>query len=65
MLPLVHIIDASAFSPAPTDAPASVDGRALSATEASVWWLPLPQGTIDGYQVSGNICESHISDIKK
>ncbi|XP_042267898.1 contactin-1a-like isoform X2 [Thunnus maccoyii] len=35
----------------PSDAPASVDGRALSATEAIVWWLPLSQSNIDGYQV--------------
>lgn len=37
---------------APSDAPASVDGKALSATEAIVWWLPLSQSNIDGYQVS-------------
>lgn len=36
---------------APSEAPASVDGRALSATEAIVWWIPLSQGNIDGYQV--------------
>ncbi|XP_059191036.1 contactin-1a-like [Centropristis striata] len=36
---------------APSEAPVSVDSRALSATEAIVWWLPLPQGNIDGYQV--------------
>ncbi|XP_034542149.1 contactin-1a-like isoform X2 [Notolabrus celidotus] len=36
---------------APSEAPVSVDGRALSATEAFVWWLPLPQSNIDGYQV--------------
>uniref|UniRef100_A0A665X6Y1 Contactin-1a-like n=1 Tax=Echeneis naucrates TaxID=173247 RepID=A0A665X6Y1_ECHNA len=37
---------------APSEAPLSVDGRALSATEAIVWWLPLLQTNIDGYQVS-------------
>ncbi|XP_060891776.1 contactin-1a [Labrus mixtus] len=36
---------------APSEAPVSVEGRALSATEAFVWWLPLPQSNIDGYQV--------------
>ncbi|XP_071350262.1 contactin-1a-like [Trachinotus anak] len=36
---------------APSEAPVSVDGRALSATEAIVWWLPLLQSNIDGYQV--------------
>uniref|UniRef100_A0A8D0ALC9 Contactin 1 n=1 Tax=Sander lucioperca TaxID=283035 RepID=A0A8D0ALC9_SANLU len=36
---------------APSEAPVSVDGRALSATEAIVWWLPLSQSNIDGYQV--------------
>nr|XP_061826411.1 contactin-1a-like isoform X1 [Nerophis lumbriciformis]XP_061826412.1 contactin-1a-like isoform X1 [Nerophis lumbriciformis] len=36
---------------APSDAPASIDGKALSATEAIVWWLPIPQTYIDGYQV--------------
>ncbi|XP_008310156.1 contactin-1a [Cynoglossus semilaevis] len=36
----------------PSEAPASVDGKALSATEAIVWWLTLPQGNIDGYQVT-------------
>lgn len=36
---------------APSEAPVSVDGRALSATEATVSWLPLAQSNIDGYQV--------------
>uniref|UniRef100_UPI0037E7536E contactin-1a-like n=1 Tax=Semicossyphus pulcher TaxID=241346 RepID=UPI0037E7536E len=36
---------------APSEAPASIEGRALSATEASVWWLHLPQSNVDGYQV--------------
>ncbi|XP_039989807.1 contactin-1a-like [Xiphias gladius] len=36
---------------APSEAPVSVDGRALSATEAIVWWLPLLQSHVDGYQV--------------
>ncbi|CAG08665.1 unnamed protein product, partial [Tetraodon nigroviridis] len=36
---------------APSEAPAGFDGKALSATEAFVWWLPLPQDSIDGYQV--------------
>ncbi|XP_019128195.1 contactin-1a isoform X1 [Larimichthys crocea] len=39
------------FSSAPSKAPVSVDGRALSATEAIVSWLPLSQTNIDGYQV--------------
>ncbi|XP_068458470.1 contactin-1a-like isoform X2 [Clinocottus analis] len=36
---------------APSEAPGRVDGRALSATDAVVWWLPLSQSNIDGYQV--------------
>ncbi|XP_068579023.1 contactin-1a-like [Cebidichthys violaceus] len=36
---------------APSEAPARVDGKALSATDAIVWWLPLAQSNIDGYQV--------------
>ncbi|XP_057691677.1 contactin-1a [Corythoichthys intestinalis] len=36
---------------APTDAPGSIDGKALSATEAMVWWFPITQSNIDGYQV--------------
>uniref|UniRef100_A0A4W6FK14 Contactin 1 n=1 Tax=Lates calcarifer TaxID=8187 RepID=A0A4W6FK14_LATCA len=36
---------------APSEAPVNVNGRALSATEAIVWWLPLSQSNIDGYQV--------------
>ncbi|XP_056273089.1 contactin-1a [Pseudoliparis swirei] len=36
---------------APTEAPGRVDGKALSATDAIVWWLPLSQGSVDGYQV--------------
>ncbi|XP_019934949.1 contactin-1a-like [Paralichthys olivaceus] len=36
---------------APSEAPVSVDSRALSATEAIVSWLPLLQSNIDGYQV--------------
>ncbi|XP_069551350.1 contactin-1a isoform X1 [Brachyistius frenatus] len=36
---------------APYEAPAIVDGRALSATVATVSWLPLSQTNIDGYQV--------------
>ncbi|XP_023254306.1 contactin-1a-like [Seriola lalandi dorsalis] len=39
------------LSSAPSEGPVSVDGRALSATEAIVWWLPLLQSNIDGYQV--------------
>lgn len=37
---------------APSEAPTSLDGRALSATEAIVWWLPVPQNALEGYQVS-------------
>ncbi|CAJ1056293.1 contactin-1a-like isoform X3 [Xyrichtys novacula] len=36
---------------APSEAPAGVDGKALSATEAIVRWRHLPQSNIDGYQV--------------
>ncbi|XP_034031989.1 contactin-1a [Thalassophryne amazonica] len=36
---------------APTEAPVRVDGRALSATEAIVWWMPISQRSVDGYQV--------------
>ncbi|KAM9854667.1 contactin-1a [Aulostomus maculatus] len=36
---------------APSEAPVSVEGKALSATEAILWWLPLLQSNIDGYQV--------------
>ncbi|XP_031712628.1 contactin-1a isoform X2 [Anarrhichthys ocellatus] len=36
---------------APSEAPVRVDGKALSATDAVVWWLPLSQSNIDGYQV--------------
>uniref|UniRef100_A0A8C2WDC6 Contactin 1 n=1 Tax=Cyclopterus lumpus TaxID=8103 RepID=A0A8C2WDC6_CYCLU len=36
---------------APSEAPGRVDGKALSATDAIVWWLPLSQGNVDGYQV--------------
>lgn len=38
-----------------SEAPARIDGKALSATEAIVWWLPLPQSNLDGYQVSRRI----------
>ncbi|XP_061678817.1 contactin-1a isoform X4 [Syngnathoides biaculeatus] len=34
-----------------TDAPGSIDGKALSATEAVLWWFPISQSNIDGYQV--------------
>ncbi|XP_029697399.1 contactin-1a isoform X1 [Takifugu rubripes] len=36
---------------APSEAPSGFEGKALSATEAFVSWLPLPQDSIDGYQV--------------
>lgn len=45
------------FSSAPSEAPLNFDGKALSATEAIVWWLPLSQSKIDGYQVSSNPSE--------
>uniref|UniRef100_A0A674F8F6 Contactin 1 n=1 Tax=Salmo trutta TaxID=8032 RepID=A0A674F8F6_SALTR len=35
----------------PSEAPTSVEARALSATEAIVWWLPVTQHTVEGYQV--------------
>ncbi|KAG7324106.1 hypothetical protein KOW79_012122 [Hemibagrus wyckioides] len=36
---------------APSAAPTIVDARTLSATEAIVWWRPLTQQTVEGYQV--------------
>ncbi|XP_075905735.1 contactin-1a [Nelusetta ayraudi] len=30
---------------------ARIDGKALSATDAIVWWIPLSQGNVTGYQV--------------
>lgn len=45
----------SCSSSAPSEAPAKIGGKALSATEAIVWWLPLPQSNLDGYQVSRRI----------
>lgn len=36
---------------APSEA-ARIDGKALSATDAIVWWIPLSQGNVTGYQVS-------------
>ncbi|XP_008304413.1 contactin-1a-like isoform X2 [Stegastes partitus] len=36
---------------APSEAPTIIDGRALSATVATVLWMPLAQTNIDGYQV--------------
>lgn len=45
------------FSSAPSEAPLNFDGKALSATEAIVWWLPLSQSKIDGYQVSSSLSE--------
>ncbi|KAL0968766.1 hypothetical protein UPYG_G00271410 [Umbra pygmaea] len=35
----------------PSEAPAIVEARALSASEAIVWWLPISQQTVDSYQV--------------
>lgn len=56
VLPLLQpIYQTFCFSTAPSEAPVSVDGKALSATEATVWWLPLSQTNIDGYQVSRNL----------
>lgn len=43
------------FSAVPSEAPAGFEGKALSATEAFVWWLPLSQDSIDGYQVSASL----------
>ena len=42
------------FSSAPTEAPANVEGKALSATEALVWWLTPSQSNMDYYQVRRN-----------
>lgn len=42
------------FSSAPSEAPLIVNGKALSATEAVVWWVLLSHPNIDGYQVSRN-----------
>ncbi|XP_046889540.1 contactin-1a-like [Hypomesus transpacificus] len=36
---------------APSEAPTRVEGRALSATDAIVWWLPISQQGVEGYQV--------------
>ncbi|KAB5565801.1 hypothetical protein PHYPO_G00245680 [Pangasianodon hypophthalmus] len=36
---------------APSEAPTIVEARTLSATEAIVWWRPLTQQTVEGYQV--------------
>ncbi|XP_023999617.1 contactin-1a-like [Salvelinus sp. IW2-2015] len=38
-------------TPVPSEAPTSVEARALSASEAIVWWLPVTQHTVEGYQV--------------
>lgn len=35
----------------PSKAPQIINGKALSATTAIFWWMPLEQSTIDGYQV--------------
>ncbi|KAI1883426.1 hypothetical protein AGOR_G00231310 [Albula goreensis] len=35
----------------PSKAPANVTARTLSATEAVVWWFPVYQPTVQGYQV--------------
>ncbi|KAG7456081.1 hypothetical protein MATL_G00247960 [Megalops atlanticus] len=35
----------------PSEAPADVGAMPLSATEALVWWLPLNQPNVEGYQV--------------
>lgn len=42
-------------SAAPSEAPAGFEGKALSATEAFVWWLPLSQDSIARYQVSWSL----------
>ncbi|KAK2834771.1 hypothetical protein Q7C36_015472 [Tachysurus vachellii] len=36
---------------APSAAPTIIEARTLSATEAVVWWRPLMQQTVEGYQV--------------
>ncbi|TSK13409.1 Contactin-1a [Bagarius yarrelli] len=36
---------------APSEAPNIIEARTLSATEAIVWWRPLVQRTVEGYQV--------------
>ncbi|XP_007244394.3 contactin-1a [Astyanax mexicanus] len=35
----------------PSEAPTIVEARTLSATEAVIWWIPVPQQTVEGYQV--------------
>lgn len=45
-------------SSAPSEAPGRIDGKALSATDAVVWWLPLPLSNLDGYQVSPTGCKT-------
>ena len=39
----------------PSEAPSVVDGRALSATEAMLFWSPVMPQSIKGYQVSKNM----------
>uniref|UniRef100_A0A8C9WDZ6 Contactin 1 n=1 Tax=Scleropages formosus TaxID=113540 RepID=A0A8C9WDZ6_SCLFO len=48
-----YSLTASLFSAqdAPSEAPSDVSGRALSATEAIVFWRPTLEQSIDGYQV--------------
>ncbi|XP_051285348.1 contactin-1-like [Dicentrarchus labrax] len=45
---ILHCIPVSA---APIEAPVIIDGQALSATEAMVWWRPLSQSNVEGYKV--------------
>uniref|UniRef100_A0A3Q3JEG8 Contactin 1 n=1 Tax=Monopterus albus TaxID=43700 RepID=A0A3Q3JEG8_MONAL len=49
-----------------SEAPLGVDGKALSATEAFVWWQPLSQSNVDQYEVTywRNLEESE-SDAQK
>ncbi|XP_010881894.1 contactin-1a isoform X2 [Esox lucius] len=35
----------------PSEVPVSVEAKALSASEAIVWWLPVTQHAVDGYQI--------------
>ncbi|XP_076863304.1 contactin-1a [Brachyhypopomus gauderio] len=35
----------------PSEAPVIADARTLSASEVIVWWLPITQQTVEGYQV--------------
>uniref|UniRef100_A0A667WN09 Contactin 1 n=1 Tax=Myripristis murdjan TaxID=586833 RepID=A0A667WN09_9TELE len=49
--PFSHTAIIYSAQDAPSEAPTRVEGKALSATEAIVWWLPISHSHVDGYQV--------------